>query len=249
MRAILAFIVAATCEAQILAPVLSINNGYTPSIYYRSGAGLYQASACTTAASANNDPVGCWQDQKGSKHLIQATAGARPLLSTSTPVSVVFDGSDDNVKYAAGIADTVGSITIAFQTGATAFSAAQVLFSSADEGSANNWFEVGISADGRIYIESNAAGTKETVVGSTYLYNSTNYFLVVAFDGVDYFALLNGVEENPLVVTNIGTYAWFGDVSGADNLTMGGTVTSAGLVRPFQGKMMEVAIYSQDITQ
>jgi len=235
--------------AQVLSPIISSGNGYTPSVYYRSGVGLFQSDACTTAASANNDPVGCWQDQNGLKNLVQATGGNKPLLSTATPVSVSFDGSSDNLKYAAGISDTIGSITIAFQTGATAFSAAQALFSSADEGSANNWFEVGISADGRIYIESNASGTKHTVVGSTYLYNSTNYFLVIAYDGTDYFALLNGVEQNPLIVTSIGPYAWFGNVSGADNLVMGGTVTSAGLVRPCQAKIMEVAIYSQDITQ
>lgn len=50
--------------------------------YYRADTGTYQASTCTTAAAATNDPVGCWQDQSGNGYnLVQATDGARPVLT------------------------------------------------------------------------------------------------------------------------------------------------------------------------
>lgn len=44
---------------------------------------LWQDSARTTPATANNDPVGAVDDASGTgNHLVQATAGLRPLLKT-----------------------------------------------------------------------------------------------------------------------------------------------------------------------
>lgn len=54
---------------------------------------LFQDSALTTPATANNDPVGGWIDISGNaRHLLQATSGKRALLKTS------FEGSDPYVK-------------------------------------------------------------------------------------------------------------------------------------------------------
>lgn len=220
-----------------------------PIVRWRAGMGLFQNSNGTTAASANNDPVGYWTDQHGIIHIIQATAGSRPLLQTALP-SVKFDGTDDYLAFAGAFANTLGSVYIVFKTGATAFATRgpQVLLSRADEAVTNEWFEIGITSEGRIYIERNAAGTKHTLVGSSFLELSTAYGLYVSFDDIDYYAQVNDVEQNPLTIENIGTPSWFGDVAGADNIVLGGTVTSAGLVRPFQGEVMDPGIYAQDIT-
>ncbi len=62
---------------------------------------IWQASALTTPAMANNDPVGGWASTTGDKPLIQTTAGARPLLKTNQIngfPSVRFDGVDDSLK-------------------------------------------------------------------------------------------------------------------------------------------------------
>jgi hypothetical protein len=213
------------------------------------GGTLRQNSNGTTVVSANNDPVGFFGDTVGTAHLIQATSGNRPLYQTPS-IGLSFDGSNDRLAYAGTLGDTDGSVTILFKTGSTALltEGDQVLFSSADEGTANNWFEIGITGLGQLYIESNAGGTKHTVLGSSFMTTSTDYYAIVVFDGTDYFAWLNGVEQNPLVVTNEGTRAWFGDVTGADNLVAGGTVTSGGLVRPFNGIIREIATYSDDIS-
>lgn len=222
----------------------------SPVINLRANAGVYQDSAGTTAATANNDPVGNWHNQNGDNYsALQSTSGSRPLLQTAVP-SILFDGTDDYLVSSNTLSHTVGSVLIVFTTGATAFASrgAQVLFSSADTGSANNWFEIGISSTGSIYVESNAGGTKHTVNGFTTLLVSTTYSIAVVYDGTDYYVSLNGAEENPLTISNIGTIAWFGHVSGADNTVVGGTVTSAGLVRPFLGQILEVIVYSYDIT-
>jgi hypothetical protein len=210
---------------------------------------MFQLSGGTTAVVANNDPVGYWQDQSGNgNHVIQATAGNRPLYQSAGP-GVLFDGSNDVLKRASALTQTTGSAIVRFSTNATEFlTSPQVLVSAADEGTANNWFEIGVDEYGRIYIESNAAGTKHTVIGSSRLIQNTAYTLIVVHDGVDYFVLLNGVEENPLSLRNVGVYAWFGDVANADNFVVGGTVTSGGHVRPWKGTINEVIVTSKDIT-
>lgn len=210
---------------------------------------LFQSSAGTTPAVANNDPIGYWSDSSEfGNNFIQATAGKRPLLQTAIP-SALFDGTDD-ILSGAPIENVVGTVTLTFVTGATAFATrgAQVLLGSANAGNTNNWFEIGITSDGQIYIESNVSGTKHTSVGSTYLAVSTAYILTVIYDGVDYYAQVNSTEQNPLAITNAGPFAWFGDIASATNLTLGGTITSAGAVRPFQGQILEARIYSEDIT-
>lgn len=217
-------------------------------LWLKADAGRFTTAAGSTAASADADPVGRWEDQSGSGlHVLQATDAARPTYRTTTRRSIRFDGVNDCLRAAGSRPDTEGSLLVAFVTGA-ALTSAQVLLSSADEGVANTWFEIGITADGRLYVESNAAGTKHTVYGSTTLEPSTAYHLALMFDGTDYYLQLSGIEENPLTIENIGAFAWFGDVAGADNIVVGGTVTSAGLVRPFAGDIMEVALYSGDIT-
>ena len=238
----------------------SFRFGFNPSSWFASSeTGLWVASSLnsslkqnsdgTTAVTTTSDPVGYWADQSGNgNHLIQATAGSRPTYSSIMP-SVVFDGTDDRLGLAAGLAATSGSVAILFKTGATAFSAgAQVLLSCADVGTANTWFEIGITTRGRIYLESNAAGTQHTISGSSLLAVSTAYTLVIVHNGTDIYAEVNGVEQNPLIVENIGTLAWFGNVAGADNTTLGGTITSAGLVRPFVGSICEVIATSKVIT-
>jgi len=67
-----------------------------------SDTGLFQDSALTTPATADNDPVGGWQDRSGAgHHLIQATSTARPALKLAQVngrPSVRFDGTSDYLR-------------------------------------------------------------------------------------------------------------------------------------------------------
>lgn len=191
----------------------------------------------------------------GAKTFTQGSVGNRPTFSISGGVSgVSFGGSTSYMPSANSIPSTQGTLIVAFQTGATAFATQgdQVLFSSADTGTADNWFEVGIDSSGRMYCEFNASGTKNRARGSTILSQSTKYCFALDFAGTDYWMQIGTTEENPITYLNSDTSApmsfkWFGDVSGPDNVVIGGTVTSAGLVRPFQGLIYTARLWAGSI--
>ena len=72
--------------------------------WYRADLGTYQ-TVSGSAATADGDPVGEWQDQSGSAlHVTQGTAGNRPTLQLSElygrPV-LRFDGTNDYLQAAA----------------------------------------------------------------------------------------------------------------------------------------------------
>lgn len=218
--------------------------GLHPSLWFKADSG--------TNSTTNGVAISAWADSSGNAgDLSQGTAGNRPTYVSATP-AVRFDGTDDYLRRAAGIADTVGTLVVAFVTGATAFATRgdQSLFSSADEGAANEWFEVGVDSTGRIYLERNAAGTKMRLTGSSFLDVSTAYILTIIHNGTDYYVEVDGVEQNPLTVGDGQMLAsnWFGDVTGADNFVLGGTVTSGGIVRPFLGDVLELILYPTDLT-
>lgn len=68
-------------------------------IWVKADGTLWQDSARTVPAVANNDPIGCWDDASGNGvNLLQATAGARPLYKTGIQnglPGVQFDGTND----------------------------------------------------------------------------------------------------------------------------------------------------------
>lgn len=74
-------------------------------LWLKADAGTFQTSG-GSAAVADNDPVGEWQDQSGTgNHVAQATAGKRPLLKTAvlnSKAGILFDGTDDYLNKTLG---------------------------------------------------------------------------------------------------------------------------------------------------
>ena len=226
-------------------------SGLAPDLaWWKADGALFQDAAATTPANVAGNPIGAWPSTGSTRALTQTTATQRPLYQT-VPKRVVFDGVDDRLSTASPIAATAaGAIILVFTTSATAFATrgVQAILSQSNSAAANAWFEVGIDAGGRLYTEFNNSGTIRTAVGSTVLANSTTYALLVSYDGTDYYMQLGPSEENPITYSNAGAFGWLGGVPAANTLTLGGTLTSAGLVRPFQGAVIEAQIYTTDIT-
>lgn len=197
-------------------------------------------------------PASAWESLDATVTLAQATSGQRPVVTGSafgSTAGLTFDGVNDNLTVAAKVITETGAATISlvFKTGSV-ITGPMVIVSQSDTAVTNDWVEVGIAADGKLYLESNASGTKLTVKGSTVLLPSTKYNLILCYDGVDYFMLVNNVEENPLVIESVGSFAWFGRIGGTTAFTVGGTLTSGGLQRPFEGIVGGVYFWSEDLT-
>lgn len=202
-------------------------------------------------SGVTGSPASAWLSKVGTVSLAGAS-GERPAVTASafgSTTGLTFDGTNDAMSITAKpiAATAAGSLSLVFKTPA-AISAKMVLVSQSDAAVANDWFEVGIDSDGKLYVESNNAGTKHTVKGSTVLTVSTIYNAILVYDGTDFYLLLDNVEENPLVIENIGAFAWFGRVGGTTTFTVGATITSGGAARFFSGVIGGIYFFNSDIT-
>jgi hypothetical protein len=198
------------------------------------------------------NPASAWEDLAETVTLAQSSGSSRPSVTASvfgSTQGLTFDGVNDHLTVATKVITETGAATISivFKTGAV-ISGPVVLVSQSDTAVANDWFEIGIGADARLYVESNDAGTKHTVHGCTPLLPLTKYNVILCYDGVDYYMLLNGVEENPLTISNADSFAWFGRINGTEAFTVAGTLTSGGLQRPFAGVLGAVYLWDEDLT-
>lgn len=198
------------------------------------------------------NPASAWESVDGTVTLAQSSGSSRPSVTSNafgTTQGLTFDGINDHLTVATKVITETGAATISivFKTGSI-MTGPVVLVSQSDIAVANNWFEIGIGADSRIYIESNDSGTKHTVHGCTPLLASTKYNIILCYDGVDFFLMLNGVEENPLTISNADSFAWFGRVGGTTSFTVAGTLTSGGLQRPFAGVIGAIYLWDEDLT-
>lgn len=201
--------------------------------------------------NVTGSPVSSWISKDNTVTLSQSGT-SRPAIALATFGStqgLLFDGVNDFIAVASKIisATAAGSISLVFKTG-TSVVGPMVLVSQSNVAVANDWFEVGINADGKFYVESNNAGTKMTVLGSSVLLASTVYNVILCYDGTDFFILLNNVEENPLEISNIGSFAWFGRVGGTTTFTVGATTTSGGTFRNFLGIIGGIYFWDTDLT-
>jgi len=197
-------------------------------------------------------PASAWQSIDGTVTLAQASGSQRPAVTAGafgSTVGLTFDGVNDYLTVATKVITATGAATISivFKT-AAAVTGPQVLVSQSNTALSNDWFEIGVAADARVYVESNVAGTKHTIKGATPLLPSTVYDLILCFDGTDYFLMVKGKEENPITIENIGAFDWFGRVGGTSAFTVGATLTSGGAQRPYTGAIARVFLWAEDLT-
>ena len=214
-----------------------------------SASGIFTAPDGGTQSVANNDTVGMLCNNVSANYwLYQPDEAARPLLQTAYP-SIRFNGVNTVIAGSVVPSFTKGSISVVFKTGSTPFltRGLQSIVSVSSSVSAADWFEVGVSEFGRVYVEINRAGVKKTVEGSTLLDASQVYMAIVTYDGADYYMQVNGVEQNPLIVRSAAASGW-SDIDGADTFAVGGTITDGGTQRPFLGELLELRMYNYDVS-
>jgi len=205
----------------------------------------WEANSGVTSASIGG-AVSAWVS--GGYTLNQGGSAWRPthVAAFTTGHGVQFDGSSHFLTLEHTFTGSTGSLAIVFRTGI--IGTRRALLSQADTDTGNDWFEIGITAAGQIYIENCVGGTVSRIVGSTVLSASTSYQLFACYDGTDYYLALNGVEENPLVVESIGTRGWLSTVSGGDTFSVGIGLQANTAVHFFNGTLGVIRIWDTDIT-
>lgn len=204
--------------------------------------------------NVTGSPASAWASKVGSVTVSQSTSGNRPAVTASafgSTQGLTFDGTNDVLSYSGQAITRTGaaSVSLVFKTPATV-SGPVVIVSQSNSAATNDWWEIGIAADTRLYVESNNAGTKHTVKGSTFLAASTTYNAILTYDGTDFYLSLNGTEENPLTIENAGAFAWMGRVSaGTPVFSIGATTLSSGDTRFFNGVIGALYFWNTDITQ
>jgi hypothetical protein len=83
-------------------------------VWYKADGTLWQNSARTTPAVANNDPVGAWDDASpNAKHVLQGSDLARPTYKTGGPNSKPYVTANNGpFLTASGLAGWTGGVTV-----------------------------------------------------------------------------------------------------------------------------------------
>lgn len=152
---------------------------------------LYQDSGRTTPVTANNDPVGAADDASGNaNHLLQATAGKRPLYKTNIQngkPGLLFDSALSQYLSQTGfLANTPWYAVIVAQP---TFDPATVAGTLCDKGNIDNRRIVRVQ-NGGARVSSLAAGTVRGAVAQ----NTTYIFAGAITTGVASYVAINGTE-------------------------------------------------------
>jgi len=206
---------------------------FTPASLFANGeAGAWYNPDSDTVAGALPDISG------NGFNLAQATGGNQP--SVGSDGSAYFVGLDGNdfMTASASISQTSGTIALAFRPGAVVYqSGRRCILSFSDTGTANNWLEVGLDIERRLYVEFNSGGALTTHRTTSAFEPGSDYSAIIVYDGADVFVSING-QQDPIIETFAsGAGGWFGDVSGGDTLTLGAANSSAGVSRHFTGRI------------
>ena len=164
-------------------------------------------------------------DYKGEHDLTNPAAGNQPTFNASSAnfnskPSLTFDGTDDYLIKAVTNyrgSDTSGVIIkVARHTSGGFF----VGFSTADDGSANNYFYTNYSS-GRIRLTLRYSGTVNSVRGATVINGGTAFAVGYASTGSAYKLYVDGSTETNTLMSGADDGTWMNSSVDRDNLSIG----------------------------
>lgn len=158
--------------------------------------------------------------------------------------SVNFDGIDDYVKVRPSfLGDQQGSFAFWFyptNTGGNPFNVQD------SAGAFANFFGTRNNSNGSFQFTVIRAGTTNSTMVSQTGVITTNAWnhVVVTSDGSTYKMYVNGRQVNISASAGSNTGKWFGFLTGANSLTIGGDLSSGNFGDGFAGQMDDVRVYS-----
>ena len=156
--------------------------------------------------------------------------------------------TNDYLVHSGSVSETEGHLALSVRLPET-LSNEQVLVATSDEGTNNNYLELGINAAGNVYVQSNDGGSVNHVTSATTLTGVYKYNLQLNSDGSEWQLRINGTADPLTVVSGSNNGHWFGDVTGADNVALGAKFNSDGVLKPFAGWIARYLQYSDSLSE
>lgn len=181
----------------------------------------------------------------------QWTADSCPTVnrrSIGGETGTTFDGTNDFLECLDSdlLSSTSCTLGIVFKTGATAFATkgVQTLFSFSDKAADNEFWRLGIDANGCLFVECNDSGTTHKVTTQAHLENATVYGVELASDGDAWsIRMLRNELDEPLTVTTANSGKWVGDLADIDSFVLGCLRLSGGDADFFEGDLLDIAVW------
>lgn len=187
--------------------------------------------------------------QTGAAVTFPQTNGHSQPTWTAATKSLTFAGTDDCLKKATATLTGAASGRVMIVAKTTVTDAEQVLYSQADEATADQFLKLGISSDNKIWYEfDNGAGVTQVELKGNTVLGTDWHVLEWVSSGSAISMLVDGTPQEITVVGGTNAGQWFGDVTGADNSLLGAAQTSAGVVAPLTGDIAEMLAWEPDDT-
>lgn len=205
---------------------------------------------------ASGEKISTWTDKSGNDFdMVQADADKKPLYRADVHVGsltyrpcVEFGGAA-YLSHAAALAGSAGTVFAVVKMIAS-LAAYQSLLTIADEAANDKFLMLGPYFDGSspgIYVYQDNADTDDHVCGSTTTEAGAAYLLIWKSSGTAYSFRINGAAETPAVISGANNGDWFGDVTGADNTTVG-ILLSASPFFALKAHVAELLAYSHALS-
>jgi hypothetical protein len=189
---------------------------------------------------SDGDPICTWESREGSRYQAnQITTSLRPIYirgAVNGQPAIDFDGTDDFLEFI----DAIGSgaaghcMIVSSQDDAKLVT----LFGQGDEASADRFFELGFNSTSLISYNQNNAGVVDTLDGNSVA--GTSYKLYEWSSNSSLIAMrVNQKVQTITATSGANNGDWAGDVTGADNATLGALKTNA-VSKYFAGRIAEV---------
>jgi hypothetical protein len=204
----------------------------------------------TSETPTNAATIPQWMSRDVNHTAFANTAVASHPTYTAATKSVTFAGTNDYLtKATATLTGATTSLNSVYAIVSTSVeNAEQVIIAQSDTASATRYLQLGISVGNQIHYKFNNGGTADELRGTTVL--GTGVHILEWRKTATAIELLvdNGLE--PVVVVGGGNNGkWFGDITGADNTTIGAKVDSTGVVATcLTGSIQEIVALEPDDT-
>jgi hypothetical protein len=189
---------------------------------------------------SNGDPICTWESREGTRYQAnQLTTALRPTYiqgAVNGQPAIDFDGTDDFLEFI----DAIGSGAAGHCMIVSSQDAAKLvtLFGQGDEASADRFFELGFNSTSLISYNQNNAGVVDTLNGDSVA--GTSYKLYEWSSNSSLIAMrVNQKVQTITATSGANNGDWAGDVTGADNATLGALKTNA-VSKYFAGRIAEV---------